>query len=46
LVVPGLDPGIHDQPGALSEDVDGRVIGERTPFFERLCPPMTKKKIV
>jgi hypothetical protein len=40
FVMRGLDPRIH----VLVRDrqnVDGRVIGETTPFFERLCPAMT-----
>jgi protein ImuB len=41
-VMPGLDPGIH-----LSEEkgwVAGHGQAEATPFFERLCPAMTRRK--
>jgi uncharacterized protein len=42
-VMPGLDPGIHDFLAAAPEDVDGRHRrSEATPFFERLCPAMTR----
>jgi len=34
----GLVPAIHDFTYIASQDVDASDIGERSGFFERLCP--------
>jgi len=42
-VMSGLVPGIHVFLCPDKKDVDGRDRrAEATPFFERLCPAMTK----
>ena len=38
--MPGLVPGIHVFAKCEKKDVDG--LAEATPFYERLCPAMTK----